>query len=154
MQSDIVLIATNAKRLWLGLYSLGGDKSVSYRSQIYEYFLDHLHTIDFLGLGIGNYSSFFHANDLASQNPHSLIIESFLAFGLLGGSLFLLIGLLFLIKGFTKNGYILNPLIISTFAFISITFVPSSSIRLAIMWLPLFLFFIIHKNNSLLQGKI
>ena len=154
MHSDIGLIATNAKRLWLALYSLEGDKSVSYRSQIYEYFVSHFNTIEFLGLGLGNYSSFFHAKDLASQNPHSLIIESFLAFGLLGGLVFMLIGILFLLKGFSKNILIFNPLIVSTFVFFAITFVPSSSIRLAIMWLPLFLFFVLYKQEKLFQGKI
>jgi len=147
-QSDMGLVSENAERLWLGMYGLNDDKSISYRSEIYEYFINHLDSLRSMGYGTRNFSDFFHSTDLASLNPHSLIIENFLAFGIPGGILFLIILMVVTLKYFSKSNKIVDPLIISIFAFLILSFVPSSSIRLSLMWVPLFIFYTIIGNNN------
>jgi len=151
-QEDLGLISENAERLWLGLYGLSDDKSISYRSEIYEYFVNHLEDLNLLGYGTRNFSDFFHSTDLASTNPHSLIIENFLAFGIMGGILFIMIFSILLLKYFAKSNKILDPLVISILSFLILSFVPSSSIRLSLMWIPLFIFYMVMSNKN--KGKL
>jgi len=147
IHSNIELISINANRLWLAIYGLDSDKSVSYRADIYNYFFHHLNQFNFIGYGPRNYIYFFHSNDLASINPHSFLIENFLAFGLIGGILFLVIMLLLIVKSIVQKKY---DLLILTIVFLLVTFVPSSTLRLELMWLPLFLFYFIKYK----KGKI
>ena len=153
--SDIPLIAENANRLWLGIYGLSDDKSISYRNEIYEYFLYHLDDLNLMGYGTRNFVDFFHSTGLASANPHSLIIENFLAFGIVGGTLFIVIFIVLFLKYISQSTKLLDPLIVSMFAFMVLSFVPSSSIRLSLMWVPLFIFYMsLGKNIGKNKGKL
>ena len=74
-----------SSRVYLFLYDLGSDNSVSYRQEIYNYFWNNPPLL-LTGYGPKNFREYFggHLSDsLGFENPHSFIIELYLGFGII-----------------------------------------------------------------------
>ncbi|MBT9315659.1 hypothetical protein IXB50_09495 [Leptothoe spongobia TAU-MAC 1115] len=140
--ADNPFISRTAERLHLFLFDTGGDNSLSYRLESYQYAFGHIHTT-VLGSGTKNYGSFYYdgfGNDaLLAINPHSFIIENMIAFGWLGTLLIgLLLGYIFVVF-ITNRKYAYYG--VSTFiAFALASNVPSTIVRIPILFFPLFFF--------------
>ncbi len=136
------IISRSASRLALFLFEFEDDKSSSYRMDSYIYAVNHVGDA-IIGTGTKNYESFYQAGlgegTLVAVVPHSYFIENMIAFGWLG--LFLVVAMLIacvipLLKDRVHLFYGLTTLII----FLMVSFVPSTVIRLPILWFPLFFF--------------
>lgn len=145
-----------SSRLYLFLYDFGSDNSVSYRQEIYNYFLEHPPLL-YTGYGPKNFGEYFGghlSHSLGFENPHSFIIELYLGFGMISllaflgyaATYFANIASAKLITGKTRFFALIGMAI-----FLLGGFIPSSILRLPFLWLPCFLIFIyimyIHQNN-------
>jgi len=143
MSSRTEFIARSAERLWMALYNLSGDSSVGYRSQIYELAFPKLLSI-FEGYGSREYGGFFAGdivNPLAYKNPHSYVIEIALAYS--SFAFLCLMGLLALM-GLTSLyfwGVASRFWLISAAFFLAGGFIPSTILRMQMVWLPMFMLF-------------
>ena len=74
-----------SSRVYLFLYDLGSDNSVSYRQEIYNYFWNNPPLL-LTGYGPKNFREYFGGHlsgSLGFENPHSFIIELYLGFGMI-----------------------------------------------------------------------
>ena len=136
------IISRPASRVYLFLFDFSGDKSSSYRLDSYIYAIEHFGDTVF-GLGTKNYGSFykagFGADTLVAYAPHSYFIENAIAFGWFGLFLIACMLLACLFAVLRDRRYQFYGL--TTFLlFIVASFVPSTLIRLPIIWFPLFFF--------------
>jgi len=134
-------------RFQLALFSLDEDNSIGYRTEIYQKFFENAKVL-WLGYGPRNYDSYFKeyplSYSLGYTNPHSFFIEIYLAFGFFA----LIIFLAFLLK--SCHFIVFSKLDTSqkTFYFFTIllfswlVWVPSSILRLPLVWYPIFLILI------------
>lgn len=135
-----------SSRLYLFLFELESDNSVSYRQEIYNYFWQNP---PFLVTGYGpkNFIGYFGGkltNELAFENPHSFLIELYLSFGLVSFAAFVCyVGTY--VAGLVSDGRLNNRqrfFALSAMALFLIGgFIPSSVFRMPLMWLPCFLIF-------------
>ena len=137
----------SVERFQLALFSLDEDNSVGYRTEIYQKFSENFKIL-WLGYGPRNYEGYFKeyplSYSLGYTNPHSFFIEIYLAFGFFA----LIIFLAFLIK--SCHFVVFSKLDTSqkTFYFFTIllfswlVWVPSSILRLPLVWYPIFLILI------------
>ncbi|MCM1960719.1 O-antigen ligase family protein [Acinetobacter modestus] len=137
----------SVERFQLALFSLDEDNSVGYRTEIYQKFAENFKIL-WLGYGPRNYEGYFKeyplSYSLGYTNPHSFFIEIYLAFGFFA----LIIFLAFLIK--SCHFVVFSKLDTSqkTFYFFTIllfswlVWVPSSILRLPLVWYPIFLILI------------
>lgn len=129
------------------LNSSGSNSSGGIRTTIYGYTLENIFPA-FIGSGLGNYNDFYSPliNSNADNNfnitfhflktaPHSLILESILAFGWLGG---LFIILLFYSVFSMQHKKSLRGKYEVFLLFLAVTFIPSSVFRM-----PLFFFLLL-----------
>lgn len=137
----------SVERFQLALFSLDEDNSVGYRTEIYQKFAENFKIL-WLGYGPRNYEEYFKeyplSYSLGYTNPHSFFIEIYLAFGFFA----LLLFLAFLLKSchfiLRSNLYTSQK----TFYFFAIllfswlVWVPSSILRLPLVWYPIFLILI------------
>jgi len=145
MKNSNETIAINAKRVWLFVYHINQDKSVGGRLEEYLFFIRNIIDIDALpGYGIKNYSHFFAGSTvmkLADVNPHSLIIEIILAFGIFGLFFLLIIGgivtrAIWYVRKLNPNAA--SAFLVTAIYFVIATNIPSSVFRMPIVWFPLF----------------
>lgn len=134
-------------RFQLALFSLDEDNSIGYRTEIYQKFFENAKVL-WLGYGPRNYESYFKeyplSYSLGYTNPHSFFIEIYLAFGVFA----LIIFLVFLLR--SCNFIMLSKLMMSQKIFYFFTiilfswlvWIPSSILRLPLVWYPIFLILI------------
>lgn len=138
----------SVQRLELVLFAFDEDNSIGYRTEIYQKFFENFKLI-FFGYGPRNYEQYFNANPLSYPlgytNPHSFFIEIYLAFGIFAFLSFIvfLVGavvLVFLSKNvvWEKKFFFL----FSVLVFCWLVWVPSSILRLPLIWYPIFLMLI------------
>ncbi len=136
------VISRSATRLYLFLFDFEDDKSSSYRLESYTYALNHFGDAVF-GVGTKNYDLFFKdgfgEGTLVAFAPHSYLVENMIAFGWFG--LFLVIGIMLsclavFLRYSTYRFYGFTTLLM----FVMVSFVPSTVIRLPILWFPVFFF--------------
>lgn len=138
---QVPLFARTAERLHLAIFAFSDDRSISYRNDIYGYFVDHFQLLP-VGYGPRNYGAFFGGGlnyDLAATNPHSFPIEAYLAFGLFGAAGYLVV-LAALVACLWRSPQALRVRgfgLIALAAFVGLSFVPSSILRISALWLPL-----------------
>lgn len=136
-----------SSRIYLFLYDLGSDNSVSYRQEIYNYFWGNPPFL-FTGYGPKNFKDYFggHLSDsLGFENPHSFIIELYLGFGiisLLGLIAYVLIYSTSLLnsRGLASKSRVIGLVCLGIFLLAG--FIPSTILRMPFIWLPCFLIFI------------
>lgn len=133
------------ERFSLVIFSMGDDKSVGYRTEIYTAFLDNFKIL-WLGYGPRDYLQYFDqiklSFPLGYTNPHSFFIEIYLAFGIFAFFAFLYFILNSIYYVLTDNLLVWKERIFILFIFINfcwIVWVPSSILRLPLIWYPLFL---------------
>jgi len=140
------LLEFSASKLYLALFFFNQDNSISYRSEIIQFFFENFKILLY-GYGPRNYGEFFSglSNDLAATNPHAYLIEMYLAFGFFGflASIAFLLSLTMSLLHSAADGRVEKmqrqfSLVILAI-FIGVSFIPSSILRLAIIWLPLLL---------------
>ena len=134
-------------RFQLALFSLDEDNSVGYRTEIYQKFFENAKVL-WLGYGPRNYENYFKEHPLSyslgSTNPHSFFIEIYLAFGIFA----LIVFLAFLVKAcfFVQSSKLLSSqkafFIFTVILFSWLVWVPSSILRLPLVWYPIFLILI------------
>lgn len=133
------------ERFALAIFSLDDDKSVGYRTEIYTTFLQNFKVL-WLGYGPRDYLHYFDqiklSFPLGYTNPHSFFIEVYLAFGIFAFIAF--IGFLLTALFNVLNSGVLSlkekvfiVFIIANFCWI--VWVPSSILRLPLVWYPMFL---------------
>lgn len=137
----------SVERFQLALFSLDEDNSVGYRTEIYQKFAENFNML-WLGYGPRNYEEYFKeyplSYSLGYTNPHSFFIEIYLAFGFFA----LIIFLAFLLKSchfivFSKLGTSQKTFYFFTILLFSwLVWVPSSILRLPLVWYPIFLILI------------
>lgn len=139
-------------RFRLAIFNVDDDRSVDYRSEIYNKFLDNFHVIT-LGYGPRDYADFFKQNPLSYNlgytNPHSFFIELYLAFGILaflGFAYFLAISVIQIYRSPSINLNQKNFYLITLLLFCWLVWVPSSILRMPLIWLPLFLILLYPKK--------
>jgi O-antigen ligase len=156
MKNSNETIAINAKRVWLFVYHINQDKSVGGRLEEYLFFIRNIIDIDALpGYGIKNYSHFFAGSTvmkLADVNPHSLIIEIILAFGIFGLFFLLIIGgivtrAIWYVRKLNPNAA--SAFLVTAIYFVIATNIPSSAFRIPVLWFPLFFqFFLVLEQGG------
>ena len=134
-------------RFQLALFSLDEDNSVGYRTEIYQKFFENAKVL-WLGYGPRNYENYFKEHPLSYSlgytNPHSFFIEIYLAFGIFA----LIVFLAFLVKAcfFVQSSKLLSSqkafFIFTVILFSWLVWVPSSILRLPLVWYPIFLILI------------
>jgi O-antigen ligase len=134
-------------RFQLALFSLDEDNSVGYRTEIYQKFFENAKVL-WLGYGPRNYENYFKEHPLSYSlgytNPHSFFIETYLAFGIFA----LIVFLAFLVKAcfFVQSSKLLSSqkafFIFTVILFSWLVWVPSSILRLPLVWYPIFLILI------------
>lgn len=139
---DNLVISRSATRLALFLFDRENDKSSSYRVESYLYAINNMDDAIF-GVGTKNYDLFyakgFGADTLVAFVPHSYLIENMIAFGWAGLLLILLMlgtCLVPLLKDKALRFYGLTSFLL----FLAVSFVPSTVIRMPLLWFPLFFF--------------
>ena len=141
--SNNELISRTASRLFLFLFQSNSDNSLSYRLENYSYALNNFHHA-VIGSGTKNYGDFYQAgfgNDpLLAISPHSFLIENAIAFGWIGILLITII-LGYMCFIFLKSKRYRYQGLSSAFIFMLVSNVPSSIIRLPILFFPMFFFF-------------
>lgn len=136
-----------SSRVYLFLYDLGSDNSVSYRQEIYNYFWQNPPFL-LTGYGPKNFREYFggHLSDsLGFENPHSFIIELYLGFGIISLLGFIAFIMLYLIKTITTRSISSKARVIAWVCmgiFLLAGFIPSTILRMPFIWLPCFLIFI------------
>lgn len=150
------------ERFSLVIFSMADDKSVGYRTEIYTAFLDNFKIL-WLGYGPRDYIQYFDriklSFPLGYTNPHSFFIEIYLAFGI-----FAFLSFLYFILNaiyYVLTDYLLawKERIFILFIFINfcwIVWVPSSILRLPLVWYPLFLvlvYAVLAKNGTFAGSK-
>lgn len=136
-----------SSRIYLFLYDLGSDNSVSYRQEIYNYFWGNPPAL-LTGYGPKNFREYFGghlSHSLGFENPHSFIIELYLGFGIIS-----LLGFIAYVTIYTSNIMFNNHLasksrviaLVSIGIFLLAGFIPSTILRMPFIWLPCFLIFI------------
>lgn len=143
--SEFSFVARNVNRLIAirDIASSSGNDSSGIRINSYLYFFSNLERATF-PYGSGNYSNFYintkFDSKLISLNPHSYIIEVILAYGAISG--FLLLGLLsYMAITNIKNTRTDRYFIFFLSYFLLLTNIPSSVLRMPLIWLFLFLIF-------------
>lgn len=143
--SEFSFVARNVNRLIAirDIASSSGNDSSGIRINSYLYFFSNLDRAIF-PYGSGNYSNFYintkFDSKLISLNPHSYIIEVILAYGIISG--FLLLGLLsYMAITNIKNTRTDRYFIFFLSYFLLLTNIPSSVLRMPLIWLFLFLIF-------------
>ena len=137
-------IARSSERLWIALFALDEDNSVSYRQTIYDYAFPKIFSI-MPGLGARNYGEFFMGgvSGLAYYNPHSFLIELPLAYSSLALVAFLGLIACMVYKAFRHLSQpVCRFLLLACFFFITASFIPSTIFRLQWMWLPMFVLYL------------
>lgn len=133
------------ERFALAIFSLESDNSVGYRTEIYTTFLQNFKWL-WLGYGPRDYAHYFDqiklSFPLGYTNPHSFFIEVYLAFGIFAFIAF--IGFLLIALFSVLNSGVLNLkekvfILFIIVNFCWIVWVPSSILRLPLVWYPLFL---------------
>ncbi|MDO5639135.1 MAG: O-antigen ligase domain-containing protein [Neisseria sp.] len=136
-----------SSRVYLFLYELESDNSVSYRQEIYNYFW-HNPPLLYTGYGPKNFGEYFGghiSSSLGFENPHSFLIELYLGFGLISFAAFLGYVLLYIMTCLYSRTYsskLRFIAICSMGIFLIAGFIPSTILRLPFIWLPCFLIFI------------
>lgn len=149
-----------SSRLYLFLYDLDSDNSVSYRQEIYNYFWNHPPFL-YTGYGPRNFGEYFGghlSSSLGFTNPHSFIIELYLAFGIIALLSFITYLTVYIVTCVTSKTLSAKARFIAIFSiaiFLVAGFIPSTIMRLPFIWLPSFLIFIYivcNKPQSNLTG--
>ncbi len=130
-----------SSRLYLFLFDLESDNSVSYRQEIYNFFWNNPPFL-ITGYGPKNFHEYFGGNlsgSLGFNNPHSFIIELYLGFGIV--SLLAFIGyVLAYTVSMVSSGRLNNRQrffgLFCMVIFLVGGFIPSSILRLPFIWLP------------------
>lgn len=144
-----------SSRVYLFLYDLGSDNSVSYRQEIYNYFWQNPPFL-LTGYGPKNFKEYFggHLSDsLGFENPHSFIIELYLGFGIISLLGFIAYILIYLRSTITRKIRSKSKVIawVCLGIFLLAGFIPSTILRMPFIWIPCFLIFI---YLTCLAGKI
>lgn len=144
-----------SSRVYLFLYDLGSDNSVSYRQEIYNYFWQNPPFL-LTGYGPKNFKEYFggHLSDsLGFENPHSFIIELYLGFGIISLLGFIVYILIYLRSTITRKIRSKSKVIawVCLGIFLLAGFIPSTILRMPFIWIPCFLIFI---YITCLAGKI
>lgn len=144
-----------SSRVYLFLYDLGSDNSVSYRQEIYNYFWQNPPFL-LTGYGPKNFKEYFggHLSDsLGFENPHSFIIELYLGFGIISLLGFIAYILIYLRSTITRKIRSKSKVIawVCLGIFLLAGFIPSTILRMPFIWIPCFLIFI---YITCLAGKI
>jgi len=146
------------QRFELAIFALDEDNSVGYRAEIYQKFLENFKIV-WLGYGPRNYENYFNISQLSYSlgytNPHSFFIEIYLAFGVFSLILFLIF-LFYSIIIVVKNKKFYNSqkifCVFYILLFCWLIWIPSSILRLPLVWYPIFLiliYSIFMKNENL-----
>ena len=136
-----------SSRLYLFLYDFSSDNSVSYRQEIYNYFWNHPPFL-YTGYGPRNFAEYFGghlSSSLGFTNPHSFIIELYLAFGIIAALGFVAYITVYALTCLTGKGFSSKARFIALFSmviFLVAGFIPSTIMRLPFIWLPNFLILI------------
>lgn len=142
---EVEVLSYSAEKLHLALFFLQDDNSISYRTEIISYFFDNFRFL-FTGFGPRNYGEYFRglSNSLAATNPHVYLIEMYLAFGMFGflatvaffGQVFFLA-----LRPESSTTALRSRqklfAALAVIVFLILSFVPSSIMRLGIIWFPL-----------------
>ena len=136
-----------SSRVYLFLFDLDSDNSVSYRQEIYNYFWNNPPLL-LTGYGPKNFRDYFGghlSNSLGFENPHSFIIELYLGFGiisLLGFIAFVAFYFLYTAsnRALTNKSRVLAWVALGIFLLAG--FIPSTILRMPFIWLPCLLIFI------------
>ena len=136
-----------SSRLYLFLYDLESDNSVSYRQEIYNYFWNNPPFL-YIGYGPKNFGDYFSghiSSSLGFSNPHSFLIELYLGFGIV--SFLAFIGYVATYFGTCLSSHAYSSKLrffslCSMAIFLIAGFIPSTILRLPFIWLPCFLIFI------------
>lgn len=135
-----------SSRLYLFLFDLEQDNSVSYRKEIYNYFWENPPFL-FTGYGPKNFNEYFGGHlsfELGFENPHSFLIELYLGFGII--SLLAFAGYVITYIFTMVTTHLTNKQRFFSLTCLAIFliggFIPSSILRLPFIWLPCFLSFI------------
>ena len=155
--SQFPMLERSVSRFELAIFDLGMDKSVDYRTEIYTKFLDNFHVI-LLGYSPRNYAEYFKYDPLSAElgytNPHSFFIEIYLAFGLFGFLGFIAFLLFSIQQTYRSASYKFSEKTFYLFTVLLccwLRWVPSSVLRLPIIWLPMFLIFLYSKKPTLIN---
>ncbi|ASK26851.1 O-antigen ligase family protein [Neisseria chenwenguii] len=134
-----------SSRVYLFLFDLGSDNSVSTRQEIYNYFW-HNPPLLLEGFGPKNFRQYFGGHigsSLGFENPHSFPIELYLGFGIVSMLAFaayvLFYGTIALGSGRTVSSRAKMAALCAMLVFLIGGFIPSSILRLPFVWLPCFL---------------
>lgn len=136
-----------SSRVYLFLYDLGSDNSVSYRQEIYNYFWNNPPLL-LTGYGPKNFREYFGGHlsgSLGFENPHSFIIELYLGFGmisLLGFIAFVACYFLYTASNRAVTGKSRVLAWVALGIFLLAGFIPSTILRMPFIWLPCLLIFI------------
>lgn len=136
-----------SSRVYLFLYDLGSDNSVSYRQEIYNYFWNNPPLL-LTGYGPKNFREYFGGHlsgSLGFENPHSFIIELYLGFGmisLLGFIAFAAFYFLYIASNRAVTGKSRVLAWVALGIFLLAGFIPSTILRMPFIWLPCLLIFI------------
>lgn len=136
-----------SSRVYLFLYDLGSDNSVSYRQEIYNYFWNNPPLL-LAGYGPKNFRDYFGghlSHSLGFENPHSFIIELYLGFGIISLLGLIAYVLIYSTTVLAKSSLHSKTRVIALAAmgiFLLGGFIPSTILRLPFIWLPCFLIFI------------
>ena len=131
-------------RIYLFLYNMEGDNSVSYRQEIYRYFWNHP-PLTLTGFGPKNFQNYFGgeiSDSLAFQNPHSFLIELYLSFGIISMLGFICYVVSYLSACLSCRWFDSKQRVITTLImvlFLVAGFIPSTILRIPFIWLPSFL---------------
>lgn len=136
-----------SSRVYLFLYDLCSDNSVSYRQEIYNYFWNNPPLL-LTGYCPKNFRDYFGghlSNSLGFENPHSFIIELYLGFGiisLLGFIAFVAFYFLYTAssRALTNKSRVLAWVALGIFLLAG--FILSTILRMPFIWLPCLLIFI------------
>ena len=136
-----------SSRVYLFLFDLDSDNSVSYRQEIYNYFWNNPPLL-LTGYGPKNFRDYFGghlSNSLGFENPHSFIIELYLGFGiisLLGFIAFIAFYFLYTTssRALTNKSRVLAWVTLGIFLLAG--FIPSTILRMPFIWLPCLLIYI------------
>lgn len=136
-----------SSRLYLFLYDFESDNSISYRQEIYDYFRSHPPFL-ITGYGPRNFIGYFGghlSNSLGFTNPHSFLIEVYLAFGLVSLLGFLSYAIAYLATVWRATGIPSKSRLVASSAiavFFVAGFIPSTIMRMPFIWLPCILIMI------------
>ena len=136
-----------SSRVYLFLFDLDSDNSVSYRQEIYNYFWNNPPLL-LTGYGPKNFRDYFGghlSNSLGFENPHSFIIELYLGFGiisLLGFIAFVAFYFLYTASSRTLTNKSRVLAWVTLGIFLLAGFIPSTILRMPFIWLPCLLIYI------------